>query len=124
MPIDCRLTGSLRIVLIYNIERNKQLSHADIMPVIPPRSHAFVHEKANIHWRNKIVQYVQDKGAVYAFHKKYGYGLRAQIFRIKCCIGETLLTQKIESQKCEGAIIANLIRQWDSFDRYICVKAT
>jgi len=42
---------------------------------------------------------------IYAFHKKYDYGLlslvEAQISRIKRCIGATLLTQKLESQKRE-----------------------
>jgi len=67
------------------------------------------------------------KPAMSSFHKKYGYGLRslveAQISRIKRCIGETLLTHKIESQKCEGIIIANLINLWNSFGRCVCVKA-
>jgi hypothetical protein len=37
------------------------------------------------------VQYIKDKGSIYAFHKKYDYGLRAlveaQISRIKRCNG-------------------------------------
>ena|GEM_PF-5823980 len=49
--------------------------------------------------------------------------VEAQFFRINRCIGETLLTQKIESQKCEGIIIANLINLWSSFGRCHCVKA-
>jgi hypothetical protein len=47
---------------------------------------------------DQTVQYIVDKGSIYAFHKKYGYGLRAlveaQISRIKRCIGAKLLTQK------------------------------
>ncbi len=49
---------------------------------------------------------------IYAFHKKYGYGVRsrveAQISGIKRCIGATLLTRKIASQEREGVIIANM----------------
>ncbi|MEX3683119.1 hypothetical protein AB3X89_39485, partial [Paraburkholderia sp. BR14320] len=54
--------------------------------------------------------YIEDKD-IYAFHKKYGYGVRslaeAQISRIKRCIGERLLTQELASQEGEGIIIAN-----------------
>ena len=111
----------------YDIVRNERLFHEGITPVIPPPSHAVVHGNDHTTWHDKIVQYIQDKGTVYAFHKKYGYGLRslveAQISRIKRCIGETLLTHKIESQKCEGVIIANLINLWNSFGRCHCVKA-
>jgi hypothetical protein len=46
------------------------------------------------------VRYIEDKGRIYAFHKKCGYGLRvlveAQISRIKRCVGAKLLTQKLE----------------------------
>src|SRR5476649_2017372 len=48
---------------------------------------------------------------IYAFHKKYGYGVHslveARISRIKRCIGERLLTQKLASQEGEGVIITN-----------------
>ena len=73
-----------------------------------------------------VLDYIKDKGSVYAFHKKYGYGQRslveAQISRIKRCIGSTLLTQKIESQEREGVIIANIINLWNSFGRPVSVK--
>lgn len=75
---------------------------------------------------DKIVQYIKDKGSVYAFHKKYNYGSRAlvesQISRIKRCIGSSLQTQKIESQKREGVIIANIINQWNAFGRCESVR--
>jgi hypothetical protein len=76
-------------------------------------------------WHDGIVKYIEHKG-IYAFQKKYGYGLRslveAQISRIKRCIGATLLTQKIASQECEGVIIANIINLWNSFGRPVPVK--
>jgi hypothetical protein len=99
---------------------------AGMTPVIPPPVHAVVHGKENTTWHDQIVQSIKDHGSVYAFHKKYGYGLRslveAQISRIKRCIGSTLLTQKIESQKGEGVIIANIINLWNSFGRPVSVK--
>jgi len=77
-------------------------------------------------WHDKIVQYIKEKGSVYAFHKKYNYGKRAlvesQISRIKRCIGSSLLTQKAASQKQEGKIIANIINKWNSLDRCISLK--
>ena len=48
--------------------------------------------------------------------------MEAQIFRIKRCIGATLLTQKLESQKREGIVVANIINLWNAFGRPISVK--
>jgi hypothetical protein len=74
------------------------------------------------------VQYIKDKGSVYAFHKKYDYNRRslveAQISRIKRCIGPSLKTQRAASQKREGIIIANIINQWNAFGKCVCVKKT
>ena len=85
-----------------------------------------LHNLPTTTWHDKIVQYIEDKGTVYAFHKKYGYGTRslveAQISRIKRCIGTSLKTQKTESQKREGIIIANLINKWNSFGKCVSVK--
>lgn len=110
----------------YTIERCEAMFKAGVLPVIPPPGHAVVHGKGNTTWHDKIVQYINDKGSVYAFHKKYGYGQRSlvesQISRIKRCIGSTLMTQKIESQKCEGVIIANILNLWNSFGRPVSVK--
>jgi hypothetical protein len=54
-------------------------------------------------------------------HDKYGYGKRslveAQISRIKRCVGMSLLTQRDQSQKNKGTIIANIINQWNSFGK-------
>ena len=62
---------------------------------------------------------LKDKGTAYAFHKKYGYGIRSLVeslfSRIKRCLGSTLLTQRESSQKNEGIIIANIINRWNSF---------
>ncbi|WP_256927965.1 hypothetical protein [Caballeronia sordidicola] len=109
----------------YSIERGEALSRAGITPVTPPPAHAVVHGAGQTGWHDELVKYIKDKG-IYAFHKKYGYGLRsrveAQISRIKRCLVATLLTQKIASQECEGVIIANIINLWNSFGRPVCVK--
>ena len=109
----------------YSIERGEALLNKGVVPVIPPPSHAVVHGKENTRWHDQQVQYIQDK-SIYAFHKKYEYGLRslvdAQISRIKRCIGATLLTQKLESQKREGIVVANIINLWNAFGRPISVK--
>jgi hypothetical protein len=59
---------------------------------------------------------------MYAFHKKYGYGIRAlieaQFSRIKRCIGSSLLTERDNSKKTEG----NIINLWNSFGRCESVK--
>lgn len=110
----------------YSIEGTQDLHNKGIIPVIPPPSHAVIHGKEATKWHDDIVQYIKDKGTVYAFHKKFGYGLRAlvesQISRIKRCIGYTLKTQRTESQKREGIIIANIINKWNSFGKCVCVK--
>jgi hypothetical protein len=109
----------------YSIERTEALSQAGITPVIPPPAHAVVHAEDRTRWHDQIVGYIKDRG-IYAFHKKYGYGVRslveAQISRIKRCIGERLLTQKLASQENEGVIIGNLVNLWNSFGRCVCVK--
>ena len=85
-----------------------------------------IHGESHTRWHDRIVGYINEKGSVYAFHKKYGYGLRsrveAQISRIKRCVGERLLTQKIASQENEGVVIANLVNLWNSFGRCVCIK--
>lgn len=110
----------------YSIEGVENLHNKGITPVIPPPSHAVVHGKTNTSWHDKIVQYIKDKGTVYAFHKKYGYGVRSlvesQISRIKRCIGISLQTQRLSSQKREGIIISNIINLWNSFGKPVSVK--
>lgn len=110
----------------YSIEGVEALYNKGITPVIPPPKNSIMHNKDTTKWHDKIVQYIKDKGTVYAFHKKYGYGKRAlieaQFSRIKRCIGSSLLTQNPESQKQEGRIIANIINQWNAFGRCISVK--
>jgi hypothetical protein len=110
----------------YCIERGEALNDRGIVAVIPPPSHAVVHGDANTKLHDQTVQYIKGKGSIYAFHKKYGYGLRAlveaQISRIKRCIGAKLLTQKLESQEREGVVIANIINLWNSFGRPVSVK--
>jgi hypothetical protein len=48
--------------------------------------------------------------------------VEAQISRIKHCVGTSLLTQKIETQKFEGKVIANIINQWNAFVKCTSVK--
>jgi hypothetical protein len=125
LPTDIPVDRVIADGAYYSIEHNEALLNVGVTPVIPPPAHAVVHGNEQTRWHDQIVQYIQDKG-LYAFHKKYGYGLRslveAQISRIKRCIGATLLTQKIESQEREGVIIANIINLWNSFGRPVCVK--
>jgi hypothetical protein len=110
----------------YSIEGVERLNDHGVTPVIPPPVHAVVHGSEETRWHDKIVQYIKDKGTVYAFYKKYGYGARAlveaQISRIKRCIGSSLKTQRTQSQKREGIIIANIINTWNSFGKCISVK--
>ncbi|WP_198027147.1 transposase [Candidatus Paracaedibacter symbiosus] len=111
----------------YSKEGVERLHNKRIIPAIPPPSNAVIHGQETTKWHDKVVQYIKDKGTVFAFHKKYGYGLRAlveaQISRIKRCIGSSLKTQKIESQKREGIIIASIINKWNSFGKCASVKA-
>jgi hypothetical protein len=110
----------------YSIEGVERLFLQGITPVIPPPRNAVVHDKPNSPWHDKMVNYIKTKGSVYAFHKKYGYGLRAlieaQFSRIKRCIGSSLLTKKSDSKKTEGIIIVNIINLWNSFGRPVTVK--
>ena len=103
----------------YSIDGVERLYLNGITPVIPPPCNAVIHDKTDAVWHDKIVNYIKRKGAVYAFHKKYGYGVRAlieaQFSRIKRCIGSSLLTERDNSKKTEGVIIGNIINLWNSF---------
>jgi hypothetical protein len=125
LPADVPVDRVIADGAYYSIERTEALSAAGVTPVIPPPAHAVVHGTDQTRWHDQIVGYIKDKG-IYAFQKKYGYGLRslveAQISRIKRCVGERLLTQKIASQENEGVVIGNLINLWNSFGRCVCVK--
>tara|TARA_B110000459_G_scaffold72441_1_gene81277 strand:- start:566 stop:985 length:420 start_codon:yes stop_codon:yes gene_type:complete len=98
---------------------SESLLYQRIMPIIPLPSDAVVHGKERSKQHDKIVQYIKEKRTVYAFHKKYGYGIRSLVealfSRIKRCLGSTLLTQREPSQNNEGIIIANIINLWNSF---------
>src|SRR5262245_56089692 len=111
----------------YRAEKAQGLYEKGITPVIPPLAHSVVHNQENpSSWRDKTVNYINEKGTVYAFHKKYGYGVRAlveaQFSRIKRCIGSSLKNIKIESQKREAIIIGNIINLWNSFAKPSTVK--
>ncbi|MFL9912459.1 transposase [Paraburkholderia sp. RL17-337-BIB-A] len=125
LPADLSVDRVIADGAHYRIERTEALSRVGVTPVIPPPAHAVVHGNDQTRWHDQIVKYIDEKG-IYAFHKKYGYGVRAlveaQISRIKRCIGATLLTQKIASQESEGVIIANIINLWNSFGRPVSVK--
>lgn len=110
----------------YSKDKGEDLYRQGIIPVIPPPLHARVQGKDHTSWHDQIVQYIQDKGTVYAFYQKYGYSIRAlveaQISRMKRCLGSCLLTQRIESQKREGLIMGSLLNKWNSFGRCVSVK--
>jgi hypothetical protein len=113
LPTDLPIDRVIADGAYYSIERGEALSDRAIVAVVPPPSHAVVHGDENTELHDQTVQYILDKGRIYAFHKKYGYGLRVlvetQISRIKRCIGAKLLTQKLNSQEREGVVIANII---------------
>lgn len=110
----------------YSKDRVEDLYLQGIIPVIPPPPQARVQGKNRTSWHDQIVQYIQDKGTIYAFYEKYGYNIRAlveaQISRMKRCLGSRLLTQRIESQKREGLIIGSLLNKWNSFGKCVSVK--
>lgn len=110
----------------YQIERNQALHDRGITPVIPPRDNCVVHGTPGYELHDQTVQYILDKGTIYAWHKKTGYGIRsrveAQISRIKRCIGDRLLTQRTASRKNEGVTIANLINIWNAFGQCSTTK--
>ncbi|CAO5682784.1 MAG: hypothetical protein HEEMFOPI_01797 [Holosporales bacterium] len=110
----------------YSIEGVQRMSDKGITPVILLPKDAVVHGKNHTRYHDKSVQYIRNKGSIYAWQKKYGYGFRAlveaQFSRIKRCIEETLNTQKLSSQKNEGIIIGNIINFWNSLRRCKSVK--
>jgi hypothetical protein len=110
----------------YQIERNQALADKGIVPVIPPPCNAIVHGTPGYDQHDQTVKYIQDKGTVYAWHKKQGYGIRsnieAQFSRVKRCIGDRLLTKRTASRKHEGVIIANILNIWNSFGRCSTIK--
>ncbi|MEX3683071.1 transposase [Paraburkholderia sp. BR14320] len=121
LPADVPMDRVIADGAYYSIERTEALSGAGVTPVIPPPAHAVVHGEEQTRRHDQIVRYIEDKD-IYAFHKKYGYGVRslaeAQISRIKRCIGERLLTQELVSQEGEGVIIANLLNRWTPSNRF------
>jgi hypothetical protein len=110
----------------YSIDILNELHDMGIIPVIPPPAHAVTHGEKGTEHHDKIVQYIEDKGTVYAFYNKYDYNVRsrveAQFSRIKRCIGESFKTHELESQKTEGIIISNIINLWNSFGTCTSVK--
>lgn len=110
----------------YSIAGVEKLSNRGITPVIPTPRNAKIYGQDNTIWHDKVVGYIGKKGNIYAFYKKYCYGIRAlieaQISRIKRCIGDTLLTKKISSQKREAIVITNIINLWNSFGKCVAVK--
>ncbi|EER20793.1 transposase [Rickettsia endosymbiont of Ixodes scapularis] len=110
----------------YSIEGVEKLSNCGITPVMPPPRNAKIYGQDNTIWHDRVVGYISKKGNIYAFYKKYCYGIRvrieAQISRIKRCISSSLLTKKIASQKREAIVIANIINLWNSFGKCASVK--
>lgn len=128
IPEDMR--PSLRSLIAdggyYDHKVSQALYEEGITPVIPPPKTAVVHGKSSTAWHDTLVSYIQQKGSVYAFHKKYRYGLRARIeayfSSLKRCIGRSFKTIKIESQEREAIIMGNIMNLWNSFGRPVCVK--
>jgi len=129
--MDLLMTDGLNIDKViadggyYSAQKSQSLHDKGITPVIPPPANSEVHDPQRLSWHDQIVGYIKDKGT-YAFHKKYGYGIRAkveaQFSRLKRCIGSSLKTIKIESQKREAIIIDNILNLWNSFGKPITVK--
>ncbi|MFL9965996.1 transposase [Paraburkholderia sediminicola] len=126
LAVDCPVDRVIADGAYYSIEKTETWSACGVLPVIPPPAHAVIHGESHTRWHDRVVGYINKKGSVYAFNKKYGYGLRsrveAQISRIKRCIGSRLLTRKPDSQPREGVIIANLGNLWNSFGILTSVK--
>ena len=78
LPTDVPLERVIADGAYCGIERTEALPGAGVMPVIPPPAHAVVHGSDLTRWDGQIVKCIEDKG-IYAFHKKYGYGLRARV---------------------------------------------
>jgi len=110
----------------YDHERAQALVNEGIIPVIPPPKTAIVHGKPETNWHDFLVSYIQRKGSIYAFYQKFGYGLRerveAHFSRIIRCLGNSLKTIKLESQRAETVIISNILNLWNSFGRPLTVK--
>ena len=57
----------------YSAEKSQELFEKGITPVIPPPANSVVHNPGEMSsWHDKTVNYIKEKGTVYAFHKK-GY---------------------------------------------------
>jgi hypothetical protein len=78
LPADGPLDRVIADGAYHSIERTEALSGAGVTPVIPPPAHAVVHCEERTRWHDQIVKYIEDK-SIYAFHKKYGYGVRSLI---------------------------------------------
>ncbi|WP_338112011.1 transposase [Rickettsia asembonensis] len=93
----------------YSIEGVEKLSNRGITPVIPPPRNAKIYAQDNSIWHDKVVCYISKKGNIYAFYKKYCYGIRAlieaQISRIKRCIGSSLLTKKYHHKNVKQLLL-------------------
>jgi len=121
VPDDIEIGNLYRDRAYYSINKLEELKNKGMTPIISPPKNAKIHDKASAKYHDKIVKYIERKGSIYAFFKRYGYGERelveSQISRIKRCIGSTLLTQKTTSQKTEGIIIPNIINFWNSLGK-------
>ena len=110
----------------YDHTKCQALREQGIIPVIPPPKGAVVHGKESTVWHDALVSYIQQKGSIYAFYKKFNYGIRERIeahfSRITRWIGEGFKTIKLPSQRNEGIIIANIMNLWNSFGKPVSVK--
>ncbi|MBR7964610.1 transposase [Burkholderia vietnamiensis] len=114
LAVDANVDYVIADRTYYSIAQTEEWSACGVLPMIPPPANAVVHDQPATRWHDHLVRYIKDK-SIHAFRNKYGHGQRAlvesQISRIKRCIGARLLTRRLESQQCKGAIIANLLNK-------------
>jgi hypothetical protein len=53
---------------------------------------ATVQGKTNTQWHDKIVQYIKEKGTVYAFHEKYGYWVNVSQNVVYSCVQRNMVS--------------------------------
>lgn len=110
----------------YDHAKCQALMEQGVIPAIPPPKGAAVHGKESTVWHDALVFYIQQKGSIYAFYKKFNYGIRERIeahfSRITRCIGEGFKTIKLPLQRNEGIIIANVMYLGNSFGKPVSVK--
>ncbi|MGF6971701.1 hypothetical protein QFZ94_000128 [Paraburkholderia sp. JPY465] len=114
LPADVPMDRVIADGAYYSIERTEALSGAGVTPVIPPPAHAVVHGEQRTRRHDQIVGYIEDKG-IYAFQKKYGYGVRSLVetlmYRLKVLTGASLWARATSAQATEVSIRAGVLNR-------------